>query len=292
MKRIHSLVLLASTVFSCVSTVESQSAPSPETPAPVASATTASPTMEQTIAFINESLSKQGEFEVHSQNFVKTFGRQSVRLDQGCLLERSTPYKDQFLDSPILNQTGTRRELLHLDLTDARRVSLQAMENGNPVYYEIFLEKAVYDFRPLDVQPQAHIPDLNGDYTVNGIVKAVTSTFLTLITDEAAEVNVPFDMGAEVMRRPPYSSEEMKTDLSDIAAGDSVHIYRTSNEIIVKKKKVDKFDQHIILIKNTGAPQKFSFASFVDKDSAQRVAKALIHAIVLCHKDQPAPLFN
>lgn len=121
---------------------------------------------------------------------------------------------------------------------------------------------------------------------VFGIVTSLSGSKLTLVLDERRVADVPLDQETQFSYFPKPNSAGVSiatnSRISDIVPGDYVLVIR---KLLDKRKR--KAQQSVqVVTNNYGLP----YVVFTDKDLAERVAKAFIHAIVLCHKDdKPSP---
>ena len=163
---------------------------------------------------------------------------------------------------------------------------------GDPPHYVLSIEKAVLDFRPVDVQLQAALPDLRGQYQVQGIVTSFSESSLEMIADNVALIPITLEPNVKIELVTLGKVGSTAGSLSQIAVGDRVLVARIAQLSQVGDKLVENgFMETVKVVKNTTAEQKARFGSFKDKDLGSSVAKALIHAIVLCHKNAAPSLF-
>jgi hypothetical protein len=247
--------------------------------------------MEQTIAFINESFAKQGDVTAGS---IKRSG-QSAQLEKACsLIATSTLTTPALLWSNALHDTTsvksveTLRTVLALDRSDPLSVSIESSSDGT--IHQVLIKRAVVDgFRALDVAADAVAESLPEEYYINAIVRSVSGSSLMLVTGEGHLVQATLDSNAKFSISVSNGKSGPGT-AGDIAVGDHVGIYRQTWTEGKGKKAQTIRDQSVVINKNTAVKRAFSSGIFADKDLADRVAKAFVHAIVLCHKDdKPSP---
>lgn len=244
-----------------------------QTPASVSPspASAAGPTMEQTIAFINERLAKQGE---------------TFQLSNKCDLVHTITHADP--DTPGKIYTG--RSLFRLDHTDPLSIEVFPYAIDGVTTYTLEAKRAVCLNLPGPTSatvPTVHPPS---NYELVAIVHAVSEKVLTVISSDGQLLDIPLVDGVEV-RREDVTANGVNmpvTNVSDIAVGDMVSI---SEELKMKGSKIKSIDQSILVTKNTEAQKEYAFAVLSDKETAEHLAKAFIHAIVLCHKPEVPALF-
>jgi hypothetical protein len=154
-------------------------------------------------------------------------------------------------------------------------------------YYSIDVKRAVFSFRALDVPTDAAFEALPPEYRIKAIVRSVSGGSLTIVTGQGHLVQVTLDRSADVSVVGTGGSSPGTA--SDIAVGD--HLYLSRYTTTEGKKAQTVGHQSVSVIKNTSAQQATTVGYFTDKDLADRAAKAFVHAIVLCHKDEKPPLF-
>jgi hypothetical protein len=250
-------------------------------------------TMEQTIGFINDSFAKQGQVGwtlAESRDFGMTFLSQSVEFEAPCLLVmRSTVEKN----SPYFNQghdKGTKIANIDLERTDPNSVSVSSIEAQGSAVAQVKIGRAVFQWRALDVPSTTHAEMLPEEYTVSGIILSISGTSITLVTDKAKLVSFTLDNNAD--RYVSSEQSHVPVLINELSVGDYVEINRdvkTSGK--GRKSKTETTQSLLNWEKKTSSPRPFTAGTFADQDTADRVAKAFIHAIVLCHKDNKPSLF-
>lgn len=297
MTRICRLVLFATTSFVWIPVVNAQGAPSQETPAP---AVNASPTMEQTIAFINQVISDDT-----SEKSVWTVAH--FELLNTCQLEYST--------STILalNEEPTHYQLtLTSSNTPDVSVSSWIFPGGAN---QITLVKARITFRevpletngtePITIRPE-HISPMEA---YEGYVKSFDGATITFISTRGISrgklLSFTIDKHTEPSRGANYSDgtvADLPSSLSDIAPGKFISITTDMNGnkrewkkdhpsiMVADSKQYHLTDRHIAPSDAKLTSPNF-YIAFKSADDAKRVAKALIHAMVLCHKSAAPSLF-
>jgi hypothetical protein len=260
------------------------------------------PTMEQTVAFINESFQKQGDVTWNSESTLTSttfihsmkWSGQSVQLENACSLveTRKGTFRDIVRDNDSTHHTDhdttsveTSKTVLSMNLTDPFSVSVEPASDSK--YYAIFVKRAVFSFRALDVPSNAVFEALPLEYRINAIVRSVSGSSLTIVTGAGHLVQVTLDSSADISVVGTGGSSPATA--SDIAVGDHLDVSRYMTTEGKKAQNVGH--QSVSVTKTTSAERVMEVGYFTDKDLADRVAKALIHAIVLCHKDDKPSLF-
>jgi hypothetical protein len=254
------------------------------------------PTMEQTVNFINDAFAKQGTIASNSSTVTVTYRAQSVQLENECSLIFTSDVQTNFTESPILNQGSTRKYVIHLDGSDPLSVTVKPQNMSTSVLYIAALEKAIVDWRALKPSEQGSPAPLSATYFIGGIVRSISGSSVTLVTDTGWVQTITLDADAEVsfpsQRQSSGEFVSAKGNLTDIAAGDHVSVLRASVDPKGKGRPKDfVYSQSVTLSKNSSSPQLVLLGAFTDKDLAERVAKAYIHAMVLCHKSGAPSLF-
>jgi hypothetical protein len=228
-----------------------------------------SPTMEQTIAFMNQELVARGEISLKPHERTVS---QFMTLEDGCsLVDRSeVVYQyptDAWPDSgkAWMNGAGSSIAVLRLDRSEPLTVTVGAEDGGYPVFVT-----GLVTLRdpPVSVAP-VELPKKTSSDVQDARVKSVSPKEVLLIAGGRI-VRVPLDKKTQIH--------------GGLAPGDVVYLQWTGQfsdfTNLTQYKRVDE-----------NRPSRFDLASFRDKDTAERVAKSLIHAIVLCHKPKPPSPF-
>lgn len=206
------------------------------------------------------------------------------------------PYKAGDTAAPLLNAEGTSRWVLRLDQSDPTSIAVNPDSDIDPAWYTIKIGKKVVRPGALEVDTQAKMPSLDGSFNLTGIVQSVSGSELTIVTDEGAKVSIMLQTIAKVVHPSKEDASgnwsAAPADVSDISPGDQVIVLRQLDQTMQHKKMVTIDDsEQVVLTKANAAAARFTLGHFSEKDAALRTAKALIHAMVLCHKDAPPSLF-
>jgi hypothetical protein len=233
------------------------------------------PTMDQTIAFINDSFSKRGSFTTDGTDkisyLVVKYNLQSVRQENTCTLAISRTWEQNRpgnTDNIGLDPTdGLHRDRweLFLDRTDPLSVTVRASDSSTPPTYFVAINGSAFN-RPIPEVPANATPEtLPATYKVHGFVHSVSGNSLTLISEDGKLL---------ILKNPPNDN---------YAEGDYIEVTR--------KPLGSVFGLVYNLERSSTGQRSLDTAVFTDKSLADRVAKAFVHAIVLCHKDDKPPPF-
>lgn len=281
MTRVFGLVLCVAIGFTCISAQHAQTPPTVQTPA------ASSPTMEQTIAFINTALAQDDTL------VTRLTRSRSIELSDSCSLvmteKRSTdPIPGVDVDYPHY----PKRYRLHLDKTDPRSISISSAGDDPADGGTIVIASAIWE--ELDLPHHVTEP-LPGSYQLIGVVQSVSEWSITIETLFSNLITIPIDPQVEYGEMADGARESTKLTKrkfpelrSIIHPGEGINITRSPYR---KLQGIVKEDSVHVITKNEQLPRQFDFAYFHSRDQAERVAKALIHALVLCHKNAPSSLF-
>ncbi|MBT9330008.1 hypothetical protein [Paracidobacterium acidisoli] len=265
--------------FTCTFAQQSQAPPAPSAPGP---------TMEQTIAFINTGLAQDDALEN------KPVRTRSVELSNGCSLVM-TEKRVAGPGNPAGNMDYPhypKRYSLHLDKTDPRSISISSAGDTPASGASVTISSAIWEELDLPYQVTEPLP---GSYQITGVVQSVSESSITIETLFNNLITIPVDpqVGySEMAEGAGQGTRITKRRFSElrpsIHPGEGINIRRSPYE---KLQSIMKEDSVHLLSVNEKLPRNENFAYFHSKDQAERIAKALIHAMVLCHKDQPPSLF-
>ncbi|QHN03781.1 hypothetical protein FTO74_10655 [Granulicella sp. WH15] len=159
-----------------------------------------------------------------------------------------------------MNGTGIYITALRLDQSNP--LSVGTKDGGTTVFVT-----GPVDFRD---------PPVSG--TPAELPKKVSSDVPDARVRSVSKKEVLIVAGGRVLRVPLDKKTNIRGELSP---GDVVYLQATPGY---------GSDFGNITRADDNTPRRYDLASFRDKDTAERVAKALIHAIVLCHKpNAPSP---
>lgn len=278
------LIIVASILASAASSLHAQ------TPDPIQTRTAPTsapgPTMDQTIAFLNETLAKQaGVTYSYSSDASETIERQTYQLEGVCSVKVSSTIGKragpsgindkhlQEVEQKRNNHKGTRQWVLFLDRTDP--LTVRVLPEGNPqTAFSVMIAKAVFQNQPIDIVDSTHIEKLPSEYDEYGVVQTVSGKSLTIVTDNGRLIGFTPDRKIQLLG---------DAQTSDPSHGDWVNISRATFGSFPKV-----VGETLVLEKTSDSEKPFSFAYLTSQDQADRIAKALIHALVLCHKDGDA----
>lgn len=248
------------------------------------------PTMDQTVAFINETLVKEGDFPAPGST--RIYGAYQILA-----VKEEAPS----LEKPCSLVAGqTIQTVLHLDKTDPLSVSIEQGEtvDGVPTY-RLVIARAVFDWkiageenRTADsAQPPFIMQAENNFQPTRGVVRSITPTELTYVPSRGKVVTIRLRPDTKATANPAYPpflrENSYETSATAIAVGDLVEVYPG----IKPNGRVDPNTFIILRTVKSLRPQRYFGPLFRDGDLAKRTAKAYIHAIVLCHADQKPSLF-
>jgi hypothetical protein len=233
----------------------------PPPPPPPASGSVG-PTMEQTIDFISGLLTKQGA--------ISNINMQQIKLQAPCSAE-------------ILNHRGhTNRYFLDLSKSDPK--SLSVIHYDESSLYGLSLSRASYRLVPLDNPAPASGP---ATHDVSGLVHDISADQIVVASDDDNHLYVFGLSKKTVMTTPTENYKLVDISPSEIKVGDRVSVIPSG----IKKGVAQAENMVVFPVVYTTDPRVFDALVFNDPDVAQRAAKALIHAIVLCHKPEGPSLF-
>lgn len=252
-------------------TLCAQQVPAPASAGAAAPGASAGANMAQTIATINDSFAKQGTFiSSFSYDVQTTYQSQSVQAENECSLVLSNTKQHDFHG---LTHAGTERFILHLDRTDALSLSIDPYQTATSTLYLVKFAHTFVEARPLEIRSSAPT-DMKADkFYLEGVVRSVSGSSLALAANDGNLYSISLDSKTLVM-----GAGQQGLSLANVKGGDNVWIFRQKND-----------HPMVMLFKN---PRKtMTVGVFTEEDSAKRVAKALIHAVVLCHSGQPSSSF-
>ncbi len=236
-----------------------------------------SPTMEQTVDFLSGLLRKQDIFDVQyfAGGPIRKFSMQQVSLLAPCTLEVLN--RSKFSDKDDVPST----ERYKLDLAKSDPKSLHVSPNQvNLPTYEIVVDRASYQRVPLESAKTASAPPAR---EVNGLVSEISGNQIVIASSDD---NLLYTF--VITKKTWITKDEQGISLSEVRLGDEV-------KAVPQDTKKGQTETKFLIVstnnQNTANPHTFVPFIFIDPDVAQRAAKALIHAIVLCHKDEGPSLF-
>ena len=287
MRQIFRLVLFLSSMSALACTQQQQTPSQPTQSAPQPGS---GPTIEQTIDFINQAFAKRGPLTVDlsdnggGQNLTMktTYKAQELKLEAGCSLAYAQTHfdftsvageaADYFVNK---NYEVTDHFLLRLDSSDAPEISVTSNSSGTPNVYWI-KDNIPFKQLPYETQDQTPTPfPPSKGYSFAGFVRSVSGSTVVAITDYGKLVSIELFPKAEIT----YSG-----NATSISPG----AFITASDIGPVFKKKEHLSQNIVDADHVAHP---FFGPFPTEGEAKRVAKALIHAMVLCHKDTAPSVF-
>jgi hypothetical protein len=243
----------------------------------------AGPTMDQTVGFINESLQRQGVFVTKDDTFSVNYLAQSTQLVGACSMDLYMTINKTGLLYAFKDQS-TFHYNLNLGRSDARSVSVEHYAS-NPDSYFLTVSRAVAERIPLENPVAA--PSRVGSDDVGGIVHSIAEGLVTIQTNDDNTLMSYTLTRNTIILGHTTGTESSVMAVGDIKVGDVVFVTpgRTKNGVTEAKTFISFGNS------NSTTPSFHRFFTFTDEDLADRVAKAFIHAMVLCHKPEAAPLF-
>jgi hypothetical protein len=242
--------------------------------------------MEQTVDFINQMIAQNSDFryEVHTRvngepfhtTEVEKYGR--VELSSACHL--MVPHHALTFIYPTSGVSIASHDegLFNVDLTtaDPRKIQLTPREDADtPMFHVGFVAVAeklpLATPLPIDI-PSSTLHDGNETYFVDGIVKSLDKKEFTVLSYETNKV-----LTMELNRKSIQGS------VDGFNVGDSVSVQVNIRDL--NKNKITAFT--VSQRENKpGSTASINFG-FHDKDTAERVSRALIHAMSMCYKAVP-----
>jgi hypothetical protein len=260
--------------------------PVPTFPAPPAT----SPTMEQTLNFMNESLVGQGEFTYDASDYLKqTISAQKVQLVGTCgMLVDSKLVQRSSLGLGNAVKTYFLKFLVRLDRTDPLSISVVPDSEMPNTAYDVVAKRTSFTVQP--AQTNATVPTVlpSSNYGISGIVRATSGNTLTVISGDGRLLDITVVNDAFISKNQTTLSGVGNIGIGDIVAGDLVNISET---IETKGSKIKSIQQQVMVTTNTEDPRWLIVARFSEKETAEHMAKAFLHAVILCNKTAKAPLF-
>jgi hypothetical protein len=262
------------------------SAPAPAQPvAPTSqSQPVPGPSMEQTLSFINDVFTKDGDLRVPSPTGNMARLAQSLQSQGACLTEYRTITK--ILDNgSLFDGDHNKRTIVHFDGSDP--LSVTVLPVAGTEFFAVVIKKALTDNIALSLQDQA-AHALAVQYVREGIIRSLSSDNMTFVSDLGEWIAVPLGSVDQVTDSTGLVAS------STLEVGDLVYVIQRSATTVQKKghPALASFTNSIAIErKPTSNLVSFNAGVFKDKDVADHVAKAYIHAMVLCHKPETPSLF-
>lgn len=258
-------------------------APKEAIAATTTSAQQSGPSMNETITFLKETYEKRPNetFRVSVTN--STYTEQEVIVDspESCRLQIT--YDDLYQDQTFMH--FKRRLVLALDASDPLSISVVrgATDDDTPTpYFLVTVKRTIgVNYRlPLPVHDDRPVLDrakLKPGFLA-GFVLSISPTEFTIIAQDENRWRFALPVPHPVITR-----DDTTATMSDVQVGDELTYEPSDTENKLKFKSLAERavgKQYIV----AGLP------TLPDEETANRVAKALIHAMVLCHKDEkPSP---
>ena len=285
--RSRGIVLAALCSFFCRQPASAQAALAPAALAQSSSAPPSGPTMQQTVDFINETLRAEGDYpEPGSNRGVGIW--QAFRVSENLVS----------LDGPCSLAAGSDLlTVLHLDKTDPLSVSLLTEKAEDAPTYRLVIERAVFDWKtPAQKTGDAEtaVPPytvFGGGYILQrGIVRSITPTEITYVPAPGKFVTLRINQDVRVLdssTHPPFSGDT-QTSVSAFRIGDLAE----AQPALSNKGQREKSGPYTMTrVAKSIRTQSFWGPLFRDRTLAERTAKAYVHAIVLCRRDEKPSLF-
>jgi hypothetical protein len=238
------------------------------------------PTMEETVAFINQVFTDRGPIAAES-GFYK---EQGLKLQGGCALEYTQvsilPTDGKTSGDPTLNRNREKRArfLIHLDSSKVPNFSVKKVADnyfivGNIDYKQLSYE--TNDQKPMPV----HFGD---DLKFRGSIRSISGETMTVVTEEGKLISV------ELRNRYRYQTEVNISYAGTISSLAPDEFVDTDVHFKDTFWSSGRFVQNIKVSDHIDSP---TFGPFPSEDAATRAAKAFIHSMVLCHNDSKPSLF-
>jgi hypothetical protein len=279
----NSIAISALVSFTLAVSVRAQQGPAVPPPSVAA---TSGPTMEQTIAFLNGLLTKQGEFELPpGMNFTARIMLQQVQLQAPCTLDVHTTRRDT--DDTGHTYSSSFRYLLDLEKTDPKSLQVSKQESKQhpgTVAYDVTMDRASWRQVPLENPTDANPPLLTkGTY---GILLTKQQNNIYVFQTEDTNQRYPFWVTNATGLRVQHGDVTVQgATFNDVHAGDPIFVD------VSGQKNGFAIASTLIDFGASDSLSKFDHLVFNDSDRTERAAKALIHAMVLCHKADEPSLF-
>jgi hypothetical protein len=264
------------------------------------------PTLAQTMAFLNEKLEQRGTIGTFTLNSYEHRVYSETFAGDGC----EQTYKrveSGYTGDKNLSEKTTYLALARFDQADLSSVAiLEPDENAKT--YRVAINKVAHNWQKFyNPQPSVNVDLHTGEGDLlTGTVQSVDANSITVLIGHSGyprkmmpDKSVVFHMGKLQAdgKNPP------KANMTDVSPGDELQVFAASS-----------YDKHprIYIEKHPGAatptlpdPEKilpatrqvgperksFVFAYTNDRDEAERIAKATIHAITLCEASSKPSLF-
>jgi hypothetical protein len=248
------------------------------------------PSMEQTIAFINDVLAREGEGMVFPN--MRLVSRNLVLQKDCSVLSRTTYFQTVPPEDPSAWRNGevTGVARLRLDQSDPLTVSIKKVAG----LAEVSIEKGVLESEYPTVASSAQPVDLTGSAVLIGKIQSFVAPELVLLSGDTGKL-LRFQVGptARVFFLFDGGSSTGAT-LNDLVPGAVVYLDQKMipNADGKGHHQLGTHLEHTISIyRPPTKPTHVVPFTFSDQETAEHVAKALIHAMVLCHRDVAPPLF-
>lgn len=292
MRRKFSVVLFlaARTIWAC------PQQGGPASAAPIA-LPTQGPTMEETIAFINDAYASVG-MRTSGGEYLHGKVRQSGPLSLQLVKTCSVVLQDVARVEPRIgdgfaefNGLGFSRMLLDLSKTDPLSVSVEE-STTTPTRFQVVASNAYFATELAPEVPAGTAPTPAPPAPIpfkiwNSWVQATSGTSIVVVTGFGKLTSLPLDSDIKIDKM--VDGHFYPGSIADIKPGAWID---TERKVTTDKKgKAVGTHEEMTNINDVSAPQSKKEAhlgSFDDKDQAERGAKAYIHAIVICYKS-PAP---
>ena len=242
----------------------------PAVPPPPAAATTG-PTMEQTVGFISTALETQGT--VKFRDLVGSHEEKTtIQLKEPCSLS-------------ISDGTSTKT-MFDLQRSDPRSVHVSEVRT-TPTTYRVTMDRAI-TWRELPEHPTPAPSAPKND--VDGIIYSIDLPMISVVPWRSNTL-FTYIITKKTLLFSTTSEGPKVISLSDVKIGDVVQMSPgKSNDGATELQQLldsGNINEH----SGKQSPGIAELFDFFDPDTAERVSKALIHAMVLCHKAEAPSLF-
>jgi hypothetical protein len=257
------------------------------------------PTLAETMAFLNEKFQQRGALQVGEQPFREILSSESFS-GAGC--EQTYRLRaDQRYNSDEETEQITVIKILRLDQADLSSVAILEPDKSRTGFAIAVNKIAFSDQLAYHLKPTQEVK-LSSDIHLNGAVMSVDATSVTLLPNNSGipQRVTPDGKTVVYMGFPAFGTKSPKAKLGDISPGDEIIVFVRGKSPSIYIKKVPgavapkRPDPEAILPATrqiSSERKQFVFGYVKDRDDAEHLAKAMIHAIVLCQVNAKKELF-
>jgi hypothetical protein len=267
----------------------------------------AKPTLAETMAFLNDKFQQRGTVQITRSDIVGSDEDQIVSSEvfsgAGCEQIYLAKIAENFFPSSQLTEQRTRIAILRLDKADLSSIAILEPDTTRTAF-SVAINKIAFSEQ---ISPHWREPK---DFDLHS--NAINSSSGPVISVDAASVTwLPEGSGTPRRSTPDNTTRffmdtvlkdgrHPKATFADISPGDYIEVIknRSSPGIYIKKlpgaSAPSQPDPEFILpaTRQVGSERKqFVFGYTKDRDDAEHLAKAMIHAIVLCQANAMKELF-